>query len=220
MAGVRSSWLPSWRRCSHPGLRRQPPRRALLRRLQAGTNMLSVEWGIEDATVNARFGAAIQPSALLRCGHGHRDDLGRSAATGRRAGRRPERRHQPTTRATKHPVVHRPPPSSLRQGARLDRDHYQPHQCSSARGIARLRSARDVSGGCDPGSVEFVAPAASFSVKCEGELSCSGKCEARPTCRSLAAAPERRLRGHLRRRAGNAPAARVLVKAVAAAAAR
>ncbi|MBL8739783.1 MAG: hypothetical protein JNK04_01780 [Myxococcales bacterium] len=146
-----------------------------------GTNMLAVDWGIEDATVNARFGAAIQAigdfsgtaTAIVT-------DLGtlcRNMAV--ELGESPDAvtTDDPGDYATQWCDKAATVVASVKAQGSIQIDYQEP-QCSfSVEASAGCEAHCDVSGSCDPGSVEVRCTGGELSVKCEGELSCHGKCE-------------------------------------------
>lgn len=142
-----------------------------------GTNMLTVDWGIDDPVVNARFGVAIQAigdfsgtatamvSDLGTLCQNLAIELGASpdAVTSADPG---EFTSQWCTQAATQI-------SAISANITVA---YQPAQCSMSLNVqAGCEANCDVSGSCDPGTVEARCTGGEVSVKCEG--TCSGSCE-------------------------------------------
>ncbi|NUP06460.1 MAG: hypothetical protein HOW73_10415 [Polyangiaceae bacterium] len=144
-----------------------------------GTNMLEVDWGIDDATLNARFGVAIQAIGdFSGAATGMVTDLGtlcRNMAV--------ELGEDPNSVTTADPGEYTTQwcAKASAQLSTISAEltiSYQPAQCTfSAEVQASCEGHCDVEGGCTPGSVEVRCTEGELSVKCEGELSCHGKCE-------------------------------------------
>jgi len=145
-----------------------------------GTNMLSVEWGIEDAKINATFGAAIQAigdfsgtaTAIVT-------DLGTLC------------RNMAVELGETETVTTDDPGDYTTQwcakaAAQLATVKaaggitiaFQPPECNfSVEAQVGCEAHCSVDGECDSGSVEVRCTGGELSVKCSGALSCSGKCE-------------------------------------------
>ncbi len=146
-----------------------------------GTNMLEVDWGISDATVNARFGAAIQAigdfsgqaTAIVT-------DLGtlcRNMAVELGEPADSVTTNDPAEATTQWCAAAASQLGTVRAEANLTINYQQPKCTFSVEAQAGCEAHCDVEGGCDPGSVELRCTGGELSVKCSGALSCSGRCD-------------------------------------------
>jgi len=142
-----------------------------------GTNMLDVDWGISDAQENARFAVAIQAIGdFSGAATAMVTDLGtmcRNMAV--------ELGEDPKAVDTNDPGQYTTEwcQKAVDQIATFKGNitiTYQEPQCSfSAEVQAGCEGHCDVSGSCDPGTVDVRCTGGELTVKCEG--SCSGHCD-------------------------------------------